>query len=89
MATCQAITKKKKVCGYGQATFDPASGQWLCHLHHPEGVYRKQVSAQREERKARAPREPRKPRRPRMWSLNVRRSDHFAPAETPPLKDRC
>ena len=85
MATCQAITKKKKVCGNGEATVDATSGKWLCHLHHPEDVYRKQVSANRAERKARAPRVP---RRRHLWPLNLT-SERRPTVETPPLKDRC
>lgn len=50
---CQAVTKKGKgkTCENGDAWFDERSQSWLCHLHHPEGLYRKQVDAKREDRK--------------------------------------
>ncbi len=54
MAICQAFTRKGKgpKCVIGDATFHAESQRWLCHLHHPDALFRQQVTARHEERKA-------------------------------------
>ena len=79
MARCEAFTKKKSRCQNEDATLDALTGTFLCHLHHPAGVYRRQVAAKH----ARW--------RPRPWlkSFQVERKDYRPLPETAPLKDRC
>lgn len=52
MAQCQAVTKKGKgpTCINGDARPDGESGLWLCHLHHPQSLFRQQVSARKADR---------------------------------------
>ena len=46
MPHCQALTKKKKPCpNETEFAFD---GKFLCHIHNPNLVFRKQVEARRE-----------------------------------------
>lgn len=65
MAKCQATTRKGKPCPNEDATLDPASGEFQCHVHHPQSIYRQQVAANREYRQRHPkPKRVRRPRRP-------------------------
>lgn len=85
MARCQAFTKRKTQCTTGGATLDVKTGTWLCHVHHPDGVFCQSKPDVRKERIA---------KRLRMRPLVVQRSsraDHsrYAPLpDTLSLKDR-
>ena len=48
---CQALTKKKKPCPNAGDRYEIKEGRWLCHIHHPDALFRKQVAANREWRK--------------------------------------
>ena len=51
---CEANTKKHKTqCENWGAEWNEFTKQMLCHLHHPDRTYRKQVAAKRGERKPR------------------------------------
>jgi len=44
---CQSLTKKRRPCPNARATFDPVSGLNLCHLHHPEALFQRNVAENR------------------------------------------
>lgn len=77
MAKCQAQTRKRKPCPNEDATLDVATGEFRCHVHHPDGLYRQQVAVRREYRTQHPrPKRAKRPRRP------------WPPPETTPIKDR-
>jgi len=46
---CEAMCRGGgRRCPNGKAEFDPVSGKWLCHVHHPALTYRTQVKERRE-----------------------------------------
>lgn len=51
MAKCQAQTRKGKPCPHEGATIDPVSGEFRCHLHHPQRKFQQRVAARREYRR--------------------------------------
>jgi hypothetical protein len=79
-ARCQALTKKGIQCPIYDATIDPATGAFACHVHNSVGMFRKQVETTRAERKGR------QPRKPRLRTPHPRTVRKELP-ETPPLKD--
>ena len=69
---CEAMTKKKRPCPNNAHQTD-GEGKWLCHVHNPTMLFRKQQKAKHEERYAeeisrRKKREARIVHRAQPWS---------------------
>ncbi len=45
---CEALTKKGQPCPNDADRFHEASNRWLCHIHNPDALFRKQIDANRE-----------------------------------------
>ncbi len=49
---CESLTKKKRPCP-NNAEAQDENGRWLCHVHHPWGVYQLQLIDRRKQRQER------------------------------------